>query len=76
MKTVMKDCVSDRSDVSSGVLQGAVLAPIMFLIYVKDLLDGKGSYARLFADDVKIMKRIERREDCMMLQDDLNKIFE
>ena len=48
----------------------------MFLIYVNDLIDGIGSYASLFADDMKIMKRIERREDCMMLQDYLNKIFE
>ena len=63
---------------SSGVRQEAVLAPIMFLMYVlvNDLVDGIDSYASLFADDVKIMKRIERREDCMMLQDDLNKIFE
>ena len=52
------------------------MAPIMFLIYVNDLIDGIGSYASLFADDVKITKRIERREDCMMLQDDLSKIFE
>ena len=76
MRTGVRDCVSDWRDVSSGVSQGAVLAPIMFLIYVNDLVDGIGSYASLFADDVKIMKRIERREDCMMLQDDLNKIFE
>ena len=55
--------------------QGAVLASIMFLIYVNDLVDGIGSYASLFADEVKIMKRIERREGCMMLQHDLNKIL-
>ena len=59
MRTGMRDCVSDWRDVSSGVPQGSVLAPIMFLIYVNDLVDGIGSYASLFADDVKIMKRME-----------------
>ena len=72
----MTDCVSDWRDVSSRVPQRAVLAPMLFLIYVNDLVDGIGSYASLFADNVKIMRRIERKEDCMMLQDDLNKIFE
>ena len=76
MRTVVRDCVSDWRDVNSEVPQGAVLAPIIFLIYVNDLVESKGSYASLFADDVKIMKRIEQRKDCMMLQDDLNKIFE
>ena len=35
----------------------SISAPIMFLIYVNDLVDGIGSYANLFADNVKIMKR-------------------
>ena len=76
LRTVVRDCVSDWRDVSSGVPQGAVLAPMLFLICINDLVDGIDSYRSLFADDVKIMKRIERKEDCMMLQDDLNKIFE
>ena len=48
-----------RLEWSSGVPQGAILAPIMFLIYVNNLVNGIGSYTSLFADDVKIMKRIE-----------------
>ena len=59
--------------VISGVPQGSVLAPIMFLIYVnEDISDN--SYINMFADDTKIQRRIIHENSCMELQEDINKI--
>ncbi len=52
--------------------QGSVLAPIMFLIFVNDMPQGINSYISLFPDDAKLQKRIQREEDCKVLQKDLN----
>lgn len=54
--------------------QGSVLGPIMFVVYVNDMVEGIESYTSLFADDAKIMKRIEDAKSCEELQEDLNKI--
>ena len=61
---------SKRSPVISGVPQGSILGPIMFLIYVNDI-----PYffytAKLFADDTKIYREINKVEDSIALQSDL-----
>ena len=75
MRTVIRDKMSDWRIVSSGVPQGSVLAPIMFLIYVNDMPDGVMSYMSMFADDAKLMKRIVSEDCCKELQDDLDKLY-
>jgi hypothetical protein len=42
---------SDPAQVTSGVPQGTVLGPLLFLLYVNDLPDNLKSSIRLFADD-------------------------
>ncbi len=46
----------------------------MFVIYVNDINEEIDSYMNLFADDTKLMRKVENLNDCMVLQDDLNKI--
>ena len=58
----------------SGVLHGCVLAPIMFAVYVNDMIEGTEGYVNMFADDTKIMRRVTNQEDCVILQLDLDKI--
>ena len=72
----VKDCCSEWRGVWSGVPQGSVLGPTLFLVYVNDLLDGLRSKGKLFADDVKIYRRMMSPGDRDQLQDDLQKLDE
>ena len=76
MRTVVKGVKSEWKRVTSGVPQGSVLGPIMFMIYVNDMPIGVHSYMNMFADDAKVMRRIRNEEDCNRLQEDLNKIYD
>ena len=60
----------------SGVPQGSVLGPILFLIYINDLDDDITSKVLKFADDTKVFRKIESDADRQQLQDDLNKLTE
>ena len=59
-------------EVLSGVPQGTVLGPILFLIYINDIVNGLKSNINLFADDCALYRKIESEEDNRVLQDDLN----
>lgn len=75
MRTVIRDEESEWRQVTSGVPQGSVLAPIMFMIYINDMVEGVDSYMSLFADDAKIMRKIRNIKDCEELQSDLDRIY-
>ena len=60
----------------SGVPQGSVLGPTLFLIFVNDLLDNIQSSGKLFADDAKLYRRIRDIEDKTILQQDLDKLHD
>ena len=60
--------------VHSGVPQGSVLGPLLFLVYINDLEDGVASNILKFADDTKIFRRVQTRQECRTLQDDLNRL--
>ena len=63
--------MSDRVPESSGVPQGLVLGPILFLAYINDLSQYVKSKARFFADDTVIYLAIKSANDCIQLQQDL-----
>ena len=74
-QSVMVDGVRSREDdVISGVPQGTVLGPLLFLIYISDLpsvLD-PSTAVRLFADDCVVYRSIKSRDDQIRLQRDLD----
>lgn len=65
-------CNSDWHSVTSGVPQGSVLGPILFVIYVNDLPERIRTNIFMFADDTKIFNTIKTQADNQDLQDDLN----
>ena len=71
-RVVLRNGVSDWIKVTSGVPQGSILGPLLFLIFVNDLPNIASSTAKLFADDTKLYRQIKNIRNCDILQDDLN----
>ena len=66
---------SRRMPVLSGVPQGTVLGPILFLLYVNDLDNCiVESNSCSFADDIKLVRQISYLHDTMALQTDINAV--
>ena len=75
-KAVLDDKTFSSSPVTSGVPQGTVLGPLLFLIYINDLSSRASSTARLFADDCLLYSVISSQEDAASLQEDLDRLQE
>ena len=67
---------SDTIPVKSGVPQGSVLGPCLFLAYINDLPSRVTSNARLFADDTSLNRPIRSPVDSTALQKDLDSLAE
>ena len=66
---------SEEVDVKSGVPQGTVLGPILFLLFINDMPEHpRHSKIRLFADDCVIYRKIATEDDCDLLQEDLKSL--
>jgi len=84
----LKSFLSDRSQqvvvdgiksspcaVTSGVPQGSVLGPALFLIYINDIVSNIQSEIRLFADDILLYRSINTPRDHDVLQEDLDTLI-
>jgi hypothetical protein len=70
---VVEGVTSEYISVQSGVPQGSVLGPSLFL-YINDMLDNIRSTVRLFADDTIMYLMITSDVDAVHLQEDLDKL--
>lgn len=73
-RVTVNGTLSDWSDVLSGIPQGSVLGPILFVVYINDMPEVIDSYINLFADDSKSFHIIKDINDTLELQLDLNKL--
>ena len=62
-KVVIEGKTSNETTVTSGVPQGSVLGPLLFLIYINSLSQAVKSSIRLFADDCLIYREIKSAND-------------
>ena len=73
-QVVVDGARSERGEVSSGVPQGSVIAPALFLVFINDLPDSISSDVRLFADDTVVYRKVASAEDAAILQRDLDSL--
>ena len=62
--------------VTSGVPQGSILGPLLFLLFINDMPSVVNAPIALFADDAKLFKEIRSREDSLSLQQDIDKLLD
>ena len=69
---------SEFRDVTSGVPQGSILGPLLFVMFINDMINcvTDGTNIALYADDTKIWREIIHWDDHIMLQNDINNLYQ
>ena len=57
-RTVLNDQTSEWRKIMYGIPQGSVLGPLLFLIYINDLLDGINSLCKVFPEDTILFSKV------------------
>ena len=65
---------SEPVSVTSGVPQGSMMGPLLFLMYINDITLNLSSSCRLFADDCVLYRRIDSADDPNLLQENLRRL--
>ena len=73
---MIHDQNSGKINVTSGIPQGSVLGPTLFLLYINDISESTDSWLKIFADDTKIFRAITNQSDNLELQADLDRLLE
>ena len=76
-RVVLEGHTSEWLPVLSGVPQGSILGPLLFILFINDMPSSCfSSKTGLFADDAKVFKKIANNLDCILLQADLDRLYE
>ena len=75
-RVVIGGVCSEWREVESGVPQGSVLGPLLFVMYINDIDEGLVNRIMKFADDTKVVGRVSNQEEVDGLQRDLGRLGE
>ena len=77
-RVVLDNTTSSTLDVHSGVPQGSILGPLLFILFIDDIYEQLDPETRisLYADDTKIWKPIISERDCEKLQLDIDRLHD
>ena len=75
-RVCISGCRSDWRDVTSGVPQGSVLGPVLFLIFINDLEATLVNSVLKFADDTKLFGKVNNDIDRRSIQNDLYRLID
>ena len=75
-KVAVEGKMSSWTDVKSGIPQGSVLGPVLFVVFINDMPNSVLSTCNMFADDTKVYREINNPEDHKALQLDLDRMNE
>ena len=75
-RVVVDGSFSNYADVESGIPQGTVLGPLLFLLHINDLLSCVNFKVCLFADDCLLYREIKNNQDQIDMQRDLDALMD
>jgi hypothetical protein len=74
-QVLIQETASEESKVLSGSIQGSVLGPVLFLMYIRDISEHVTANTKIFVDDTKMKDSIKNETDVEKLQENLDKLF-
>ena len=74
-QVLIEETTSEKSIVKSGSIQGSVLGPVLFLMFIQDISEDMTVNTKVFVDDTKLKEKILGEEDVIKVQENLDTLY-